>query len=140
MSEEDMVKTDVEIAIDEAESDMNKDEKGLFKKIKNALGSIKNTGRAGVLTVNAIKLMTRATAYSQEAAKICIAIDKKSRKPEDFRVAAKVVGRGQKLIAEVLKDFPTTWSVIMPLRDKMDAQMMEIKERAKAEFGIDVEG
>lgn len=135
MGEED----DVALAIKNAEEGMSEEsEKGLFKQVKGHLGNLQSKGRQGVVFVNGIKNITKAVAYSQEALKICRAIDDKNRKPEDLRVAAKVVQRGINLTAEVMRDFPTTMQGVLPVQQKLQAQLEQIREIGRKEFGIEV--
>ena len=131
MSDE-LLQKDLEVA----EADMTLEEKWMFKKVKGLLGGLRGGTRQSLMTVNAIKNITKAIAYSKEAQKICMAIDAKTKTPEQFRAALKVADRGIALMDSAMLDFPATYNAISPVKTKIMEQRRQIVEIMKAEHNM----
>jgi hypothetical protein len=136
MSDEPLKEGELQAEIAKAEAELDPEEKTLFRRIKGIFGNLKGGSRSSLSAVQAVKALTKAVSFSQQAKKLCIGIDTKNKKPDDFKAAIETVDKAVKMITDVMGDFPTTAASLQSLLNKLIEQRAQIIQIAKDEYDL----
>lgn len=98
------------------------------KLVKRFIGSVKAKGRGGKAFIDTLAIMGEATKLSQMAEKEYWDARKEGPKSKaDYDRAEELADRSIKMLDRAMESFPTTINTLLPLKEKVVIQKIDIK-------------